>query len=51
VPTVAELGYPGFEMTPWNGLLAPEAAAKLAATSAKAMREPAAVERPKVTPD
>lgn len=24
VPTVAELGYPGFEMTPWMGVLAPK---------------------------
>ena len=50
VPTVAEQGYPGFEMTQWYGLLAPaslpaEAAAKLAAASAKAMREPGAIER------
>jgi tripartite-type tricarboxylate transporter receptor subunit TctC len=50
VPTVAEQGYPGFEMTQWYGLLAPaslpgDAAAKLAAASAKAMREPGAIER------
>jgi tripartite-type tricarboxylate transporter receptor subunit TctC len=50
VPTVAEQGYPGFEMTQWYGLLAPanltaDAAAKLATASAKAMREPAAIER------
>ena len=45
VPTVAESGYPGFEMTQWYGLLAPAslpqaAADKLAAAAAKAMREP-----------
>ena len=50
VPTVAEQGYPGFEMTQWYGLLAPSslpAAAidKLAAAAARAMREPAALER------
>jgi tripartite-type tricarboxylate transporter receptor subunit TctC len=50
VPTVAEQGYPGFEMTQWYGLLAPaslpaEASAKLAAASAKAVREPGAIER------
>jgi len=50
VATVAEQGYPGFEMTQWYGLLAPAtlpAAAidKLAAASAKAMKEPASVER------
>ena len=50
VPTVAEQGYPGFEMTQWYGLLAPAnlaqpAADKLAAAAAKAMREPALVER------
>jgi tripartite-type tricarboxylate transporter receptor subunit TctC len=50
VPTVAEQGYPGFEMTQWYGLLAPATlpapdAAKLATAAAKAMREPAAIER------
>jgi tripartite-type tricarboxylate transporter receptor subunit TctC len=50
VPTVAEQGYPGFEMTQWYGLLAPAnlaaaAADKLAAAAAKSVHEPAAVER------
>ena len=50
VPTVAEQGYPGFEMTQWYGLLAPAslpAAAidRLAAAAARAVREPAALER------
>ena len=50
VPTVAEQGYPGFEMTQWYGLLAPAnlaapAADKLAAAAARAVREPAAHER------
>jgi tripartite-type tricarboxylate transporter receptor subunit TctC len=50
VPTVAEQGYPGFEMTQWYGLLAPAslpapALDKLAAASAKAVREPGVVER------
>jgi tripartite-type tricarboxylate transporter receptor subunit TctC len=50
VPTVAEQGYPGFEMTQWYGLLAPAnlaapAADRLAAASAKAMREKEALER------
>ncbi len=50
VATVAEQGYPGFEMTQWYGLLAPAglaqpAADKLAAAAAKAMREPAVLER------
>ncbi|WP_423221943.1 Bug family tripartite tricarboxylate transporter substrate binding protein [Ideonella margarita] len=49
VPTVAEQGYPGFEMTQWYGLMAPAslpqpAADKLAAAAARAMREPAALE-------
>jgi tripartite-type tricarboxylate transporter receptor subunit TctC len=49
VPTVAEQGWPGFEMTQWYGLMAPAtlpqaAADKLAAAAAKAMREPAALE-------
>ena len=50
VPTVAEQGYPNFEMTQWYGLLAPaslpaSAVDKLAAAAARAVREPAAVER------
>ena len=50
VPTVAEQGYPGFEMTQWYGLLAPAslpqaAADKLAAAAAKAVKEKEAVER------
>jgi tripartite-type tricarboxylate transporter receptor subunit TctC len=50
VPTVAEQGYPGFEMTQWYGMLAPAnmAAAnvdKLAAEAAKAMHSPATLER------
>ena len=50
VPTVAEQGYPGFEMTQWYGLLAPSslpaaAVDRLAAASARAVREPAALER------
>jgi tripartite-type tricarboxylate transporter receptor subunit TctC len=47
VPTVAEQGFPGFEMTQWYGLLAPASlgqanADKLSAVAAKAVREPAA---------
>ena len=50
VPTVAEQGYPGFEMTQWYGLLAPATMAqanvdKLASAAARAVREPAALER------
>ncbi len=50
VPTVAEQGYPKFEMTQWYGLMAPAslpqpAADKLAAAAAKAMKEPALLER------
>lgn len=50
VPTVAEQGYPGFEMTQWYGLLAPAnlpqaAIDKLAAASAQAMKEPSLLER------
>src|SRR6185503_12983794 len=50
VPTVAEQGFPGFEMTQWYGLLAPAslpqpAVDKLAAAAAKAMKEPALLER------
>ncbi len=48
VPTVAEQGFPGFEMTQWYGLLAPASMPKanldkLAAASARAIREPAAL--------
>jgi tripartite-type tricarboxylate transporter receptor subunit TctC len=47
VPTVAEQGFPGFEMTQWYGLLAPASlsqanADKLSAAAARAVREPAA---------
>jgi tripartite-type tricarboxylate transporter receptor subunit TctC len=47
VPTVAEQGYPGFEMTQWYGLLAPAslpqaAAERLALAAASAVRQPAA---------
>ena len=50
VPTVAEQGWPGFEMTQWYGLMAPASLAqpaldKLAAAAAKAVREPTALER------
>jgi tripartite-type tricarboxylate transporter receptor subunit TctC len=50
VPTVAEQGFPGFEMTQWYGLLAPSNLAqgaidRLAAAAAKAVKEPAALER------
>ena len=50
VPTVAESGYPGFEMTQWYGLNAPAnipqiAIDKLAEACAKAMRNPLATER------
>ena len=50
VPTVAESGYPGFEMTQWYGLNAPanmpnEAIAKIADACAKAMKTPLATER------
>lgn len=48
VATVAEQGFPGFEMTQWYGLLAPSSmdksnVEKLAAASARAIREPAAL--------
>jgi len=48
VPTVAEQGFPGFEMTQWYGLLAPASMAKanvdkLAAAAARAIKEPAAL--------
>lgn len=50
VPTVAEQGFPGFEMTQWYGLNVPAslpqaAIDKLAAAAAKAINEPATVER------
>jgi tripartite-type tricarboxylate transporter receptor subunit TctC len=50
VPTVAEQGYPNFEMTQWYGLLAPAtlpaaAALRLAAEATKAIKTPAAVSR------
>jgi tripartite-type tricarboxylate transporter receptor subunit TctC len=50
VPTVAEQGFPGFEMTQWYGLMAPASLPqatidKLAAEAAKAIKTPAAVQR------
>lgn len=50
VPTVAEQGFPGFEMTQWYGLNAPvnlpqPAIERLATAAAKAVREPATLER------
>ena len=50
VPTVAEQGFPGFEMTQWYGMLAPASMAqanidRLAAETVKAIKSPAAVER------
>jgi len=50
VATVAEQGYPGFEMTQWYGMLAPAnlpatAIDKLAAACAKAMKEPSLIDR------
>jgi len=50
VPTVAEQGYPGFEMTQWYGLLAPAnlpaaAVDKLALAAAKAIQAPDALAR------
>jgi tripartite-type tricarboxylate transporter receptor subunit TctC len=50
VPTVAEQGWPGFEMTQWYGLNAPANLAqpaldKLAAAAVQAMREQTALER------
>jgi tripartite-type tricarboxylate transporter receptor subunit TctC len=50
VPTVAEQGFPGFEMTQWYGLLAPSslpqaAVDKLAAAAATAVKQPAATEK------
>jgi len=48
VPTVAEQGFPEFEMTQWYGLLAPASmpqayADKLSAAAARAVKEPAAL--------
>ena len=50
VPTVAEQGWTNFEMTQWYGLLAPSnlapaATERLAVAAARAVREPAALER------
>lgn len=50
VPTVAEQGFPGFEMTQWYGLLAPAsmpnaAVDKLASAAATAVRQPAAADK------
>jgi tripartite-type tricarboxylate transporter receptor subunit TctC len=50
VPTVAEQGWPGFEMTQWYGMLAPATMAqanvdKLAAETTKAMKSSASLER------
>ena len=50
VPTVAEQGFPGFEMTQWYGLnapasMSPTAIDKLAVAAAKAVKEPATQER------
>ena len=50
VPTVAEQGWPRFEMTQWYGLLAPAnlasaAAQKLAVAAARSVKEPAALDR------
>ena len=50
VPTVAEQGYPGFEMTQWYGMLAPSTMKqghidKLAVETAKAVKSPDAMAR------
>lgn len=50
VPTVAEQGFPGFEMTQWYGMLAPSSMTrahvdKLAAECAKAVKAPDALKR------
>ena len=50
VPTVAEQGYPGFEMTQWYGILAPSslpqpAADKLALAAASAVKQPGSTEK------
>jgi tripartite-type tricarboxylate transporter receptor subunit TctC len=50
VPTVAEQGFPGFEMTQWYGMLAPASMAqanieRLSAETQKAMKSSSALER------
>jgi tripartite-type tricarboxylate transporter receptor subunit TctC len=50
VPTVAESGYPGFNVVTWNGLMAPagtpkEIIAKMAAEIGRAVKDPAFVAR------
>jgi tripartite-type tricarboxylate transporter receptor subunit TctC len=50
VPTVAEQGFPGFEMTQWYGMLAPSSLPqanidKLAAETQRAVKSPASLER------
>ena len=50
VPTVAEQGFPGFEMTQWYGMLAPTSMSqanidKLSAETMKAMKSPSSLER------
>ncbi len=50
VPTVAEQGFPGFEMTQWYGMLAPASMQqanidRLAAETMKAVKSPPSVER------
>jgi tripartite-type tricarboxylate transporter receptor subunit TctC len=50
VPTVAEQGFPGFEMTQWYGMMAPASMApanveRLSAETMKAMKASAAIER------
>jgi tripartite-type tricarboxylate transporter receptor subunit TctC len=50
VPTVAEQGFPGFEMTQWYGVLAPAslpaaAAERLAAAAAASVKNPSATEK------
>ena len=50
VPTVAEQGFPGFEMTQWYGMLAPSTLPrahvdKLAVECAKAVKAPDALKR------
>jgi tripartite-type tricarboxylate transporter receptor subunit TctC len=50
VPTVAELGYPGYDVVTWNGLLAPTGTPKpiidkIAAEIARACKDPKFLER------
>jgi tripartite-type tricarboxylate transporter receptor subunit TctC len=50
VPTVAELGYPGYKIVTWNGLMAPAGTPqpiveKMAAEIARASRDPKFLER------